>query len=59
MEYMLLGLVVVFGLMQLVIVALAMWVGYRLAVIAIRTAILEADDERARRAAAGSFERQQ
>ena len=36
-------------LVNLAIVAGAMWVGYRLVVSAVRTAILEADDERARR----------
>ena len=41
------GLVIL--LVNLAIVAGAMWVGYRLVVSAVRTAILEADDERARR----------
>ena len=36
-------------IVNLAIVAGAMWVGYRLVVSAVRTAILEADDERARR----------
>jgi len=36
-------------LVNLAVVAGAMWVGYRLVVSAVRTAILEADDERARR----------
>ena len=38
-------------LVNLAIVAGAMWVGYRLVVSAVRTAILEADDERAARRA--------
>ena len=45
----LLGLVVL--IVNLAIVAGAMWVGYRLVVSAVRTAILEADDERATRRA--------
>ena len=36
-------------LVNLAVGAGAMWVGYRLVVSAVRTAILEADDERARR----------
>ena len=36
-------------LVNLAVVAGAMWVGYRLVVSAVRTAILEADEERARR----------
>ena len=48
----LLGLVVL--IVNLAIVAGAMWVGYRLVVSAVRTAILEADDERAARRA-GQF----
>ena len=36
-------------LVNLAVVAGAMWVGYRLVVSAVRTAILEADDERVRR----------
>ena len=36
-------------LVNLAIVAGAMWVGYRLVVSAVRTAILEADDDRIRR----------
>ena len=38
-------------IVNLAIVAGAMWVGYRLVVSAVRTAILEADDERAARRA--------
>ena len=36
-------------LVNLAVVAGAMWVGYRLVVSAVRTAILEADDERTAR----------
>ncbi len=36
-------------LVNLAVVAGAMWVGYRLVVSAVRTAILEADEERVRR----------
>lgn len=40
------GLVIV--LAMAVVVALAMWIGYRLVISAVRTGILEADAERAR-----------
>ena len=46
----LIGLVILLILANVALVAGAMWIGYRLVVSAVRTAILEADDERARRA---------
>lgn len=50
MESFFFGMIAVVLIVQLGIVALAMWIGYRLVVSAVRTAILEADVERARRA---------
>lgn len=45
----LIGLVILLILANVALVAGAMWIGYRLVISAVRTAILEADDERVRR----------
>lgn len=50
MEIYLVGIGLVVLVAQLGLIALVLWIGYRLVVSAVRTAILEADDIRAQRA---------
>lgn len=50
MESLLITVGVVVLLVQVALIALVLWLSYRLVVVAVRTAILEADEERARRA---------
>lgn len=57
MEMAILFAAIVFFVLNAGFVALVMWISYRLVVSAVRTAILEADLERERRA--GSLQEQQ
>lgn len=51
MEMYLLGIGLVVIVVQLTLTALVMWIAFRLVVTAVKTGILEADEERARRSA--------